>query len=139
MFLGFIFEKITSVLDIFFIFCIRFLSKENFEFLVKLLFASAKILKLDSKLFQFLFLIFFLVDLVEFIHLCSNFFFLLLVSVVDLHNLFHVLIVLELIIATMGCNFAFFHDNNSISEMNKIDCMSYKNSGSIFEDVLEYL
>ena len=62
MFLGFVLEKIAGVLDIFFKFCIRFLSKENFEFVVKLFLTSAKILKLDSKLFQFLFLLLFFVN-----------------------------------------------------------------------------
>ena len=51
MFLGFILEKIASVFDIFFKFCIRFLSKENFKFIVKLFFTPAEIFKLDSKLF----------------------------------------------------------------------------------------
>ena len=62
MLLGFILEKIASVLDIFFKFCIRFLSKENFEFFVELFFTPAEIFKLDSKLFQLLFLVLLLVN-----------------------------------------------------------------------------
>ena len=60
-------------------------------------------------------------------------------GIMDLHNLLHVFVVFKLIIASLSGDFALFHDKNFISKMNKVDSVGYEDSGSIFEDVLEYL
>ena len=60
-------------------------------------------------------------------------------GIMDIHNLLHVFVVFKLVIASLSGNFTFFHDNNFISKMNKVDSVGYEDSGSIFEDILEYL
>ena len=60
-------------------------------------------------------------------------------GIMDIHNLLHVFVVFKLVIASLSGNFTFFHDNNFISKMDKVDSVGYEDSGSIFEDILEYL
>merc|ERR1711893_280304 len=108
-------EQVASILEILFIFGIGLLSKENLELLVKFLLSPAKALNLNAKLLKLLLLIGLLlnfVELVDFLGLLGDFSALLLVRVVDFHDLLHVFVVLELIIATLGCDFTLLHDEN---------------------------
>ena len=57
----------------------------------------------------------------------------------NLDDLLHILVILQLLVASLCFHLSFVHDNDSISEVDKVNGMSDKYSCFVLENTLEDL